>query len=567
MIFRAAGWLPSAWATTLAVLMLGPALGPGYVLSYDMVWVPDLALRSDFLGLGSGLPRAVPSDAVVATLDELLPGALLQKAVLLAALAGGGVGVARLVPADSLLARLVAVSVYVWNPFVAERLFIGHWPVLVGYAVLPWVIQAGRRARFEGRLPAELWLLVPLGALNASAGLVTVLVLAAFACRRQAARLNLGVAVLSVAANAPWLVAGLLHAGVATTSEQGVRVFGLNGEGSLPAPLAALGLGGIWNAEVVLPSRTTVAAVAGLAALVLLVGLGLRGWVAAAGARDMAAYAVCWGFGWGIAVCTWALPDQLTWLAEQVPGTGLLRDGSRWLALCAPALAVGAAHGAREVVRRLPARVAQAGAGVALVLLPLAVLPDAALGESGRLRAVTFPRSYPEAREVVADASTDGQRGDLLVLPFTSYRAPTWNGGRKVLDPLGRYLEPNYVASDVLSVSGLVIPGEDPRVREVARALSAGSPEARSQALTAAGIGVVVEDLSVPGSTPPLLGERLAGPSDFRVTVLRDAMARAVPWSWWVAVSMAWAAYLASLAGGVIMLTTGYLKARSAARA
>ena len=84
--------LPCAWSLALALLMLGPALGPGYVLSYDMVWVPDLALRPDFLGLGSGLPRAVPSDAVVSVLDELVPGMVLQKLVLLAVLTLGGVG-------------------------------------------------------------------------------------------------------------------------------------------------------------------------------------------------------------------------------------------------------------------------------------------------------------------------------------------------------------------------------------------------------------------------------------------------------------------------------------------
>ena len=47
-----------------------------------MVWVPDLALRASCLGLGTALPRAVPSDAVVAVLDEVVPAMLLQKAVL-----------------------------------------------------------------------------------------------------------------------------------------------------------------------------------------------------------------------------------------------------------------------------------------------------------------------------------------------------------------------------------------------------------------------------------------------------------------------------------------------------
>ncbi len=84
--------LPAVWSLALALVLLGPALAPGYVLSYDMVWVPDLALRPDFLGLGSGLPRAVPSDAVVAVLDEVLPGMLLQKLVLVGMLTAGGSG-------------------------------------------------------------------------------------------------------------------------------------------------------------------------------------------------------------------------------------------------------------------------------------------------------------------------------------------------------------------------------------------------------------------------------------------------------------------------------------------
>jgi hypothetical protein len=35
-------WVPRLWAVALAVLLLWPVLGRGYVLSYDMVWVPDL---------------------------------------------------------------------------------------------------------------------------------------------------------------------------------------------------------------------------------------------------------------------------------------------------------------------------------------------------------------------------------------------------------------------------------------------------------------------------------------------------------------------------------------------
>ena len=240
---------PVAWAAILPLLMLGPALGKGYVLSYDMVWVPDLSLRTDFLGLGTALPRAVPSDAIVAVLDELVPGMLLQKLVLYGGLVLAGVGYARMVR-PAIVPRMVAVSLAVWNPFVVERLWIGHWPVLLGYAAVPWLVLAGRRIRLEHRIPISVWFLLPLGSLSASAGLVSALVVMVSALGRRpdmvAARLMAG----CLAVNAPWLVAGLLHADDALGSA-GAQVFGLRGEGSLPAPLSALGLGGIWNSEVV----------------------------------------------------------------------------------------------------------------------------------------------------------------------------------------------------------------------------------------------------------------------------------------------------------------------------
>ena len=44
---------PVAWSSLLALLMLGSALSPGLVLTYDMVWVPDLALRPDLISESS----------------------------------------------------------------------------------------------------------------------------------------------------------------------------------------------------------------------------------------------------------------------------------------------------------------------------------------------------------------------------------------------------------------------------------------------------------------------------------------------------------------------------------
>ncbi len=527
------------WALALALLVLGPALGPGFLLVRDMVWVPDLALRSDALGLGSGLPRAVPSDALVAVLDEIVPGMLLQKLVLVLALTAGGVGAARLLdPSAGSVVRLVAVTVYGWNALVAERLLMGAWPILVGYAVLPWLLHAARRWRTEGRLPPALLVLVPLGCLSASAGLATaVAVLAGAAGKGRLAK----AALLVAAGNAPWLVAGLLHASSATSDSGAAEVFALRGEGSVPAPLAALTLGGIWNTAVQPGSRTGALGWVALVALVGLAALGARAWWRRTPGRERTALLVCWVTGWSLAVLTWLAPGAVGWASEHVAGAGVVRDGARALVLCAPLLVVLVAEGVQVLAARAPQeRVARAALAVGAVLLPVALLPGLALGVGHRVEPADYPASYDEARQLL-----EGRDGDVLVLPLSSYRAPVWNHRHLVLDPIGRYLTRDYVASDVLVVDGVPLSGEDPRVREAGLALAEPTPEERAAALGRIGIGSVVTDPTAPGDPPPdVAGQTLLDDPDLQVTALDEVDERDVQTSWRLAMAAAWVGFL-----------------------
>ena len=548
-----ARYVPAAWALVLAVLVLGPALGAGYLLTYDMVWVPDLALRPDFLGAGTALPRAVPSDAVVAVLDEVVPGMLLQKVVLLGALVLGGLGAATLGD-RSLPARLAATSVYVWSPFVVERLWIGHWPLLLCWAVLPWLVREGVRLRADVRVGSALPLLLVAGSLSANAGLMAAATLLAVGLtRRTATRL----VTLVLAANAPWLVAGLLHLDTATSSAAGA-VFGLNAEGPLPAPLSALTLGGIWNAEVVPASRETLVLPLVLTlAFLALAAVGFRPLADRLGRRTTGALVGLWAVGYALAVLSWAAPGAVGSLAGSVPGGGLLRDGTRSLALCAPLTAAlvasGVAGGVARCAGAAPRRRVAAAGGV----LPLGVMPGAAGGVSGALRPAAYPDSFAAARTVLADAP----EGDLLVLPFTSYRQPAWNHDRKVLDPVPRYLPPDYLVNDQLVVDGRIILGEDPRVPEALAALAAPTPRARAEALGRLGVSVVVRELGGPASSEydaPVAGtELLAGPDlqvlrlDTPVTLREASGAR------WAALGVGWGAYL------LLPLLTGWNLVRS----
>ena len=438
------------------------------------------------------------------------------------------------------------MTLAVWNPFTAERLAIGHWTVLVGYGVMPWLVLAGRATRRTGRVPVEAWWLMALGSLSASAGAVsaiTLLVSGWPAGRRG----RVGLVACALAGNAPWLVAGLLHSGSATTGA--ASVFALHGEGSLPAPLAALGLGGIWNAQVVPGSRTTFLSWITLALLLGLAAAGARRWWRRG---DSPRLLVLWVLGFAIALVTWLLPGPFDWLAGHVPGGGLLRDGTRTLALCLPVYAGMPAVGVEVLADRLARADVELRRLLAAVcaLLPVVLLYDAAWGLSGALRPAHYPASWASAR---AAGGLSG--GDVLVLPLSAYRAPVWNHRRTVLDPIGRYLPQNYLSDDSLLINGRIVPGEDPRVPKARAALALATPSDRTRALLALGVQSVVVEPDAGGGPAPVLDavpvsvhrdlvvERLRG-----AATPRDTSAAKI-----AAMTVAWAVYAAALVGGLLL--------------
>jgi hypothetical protein len=505
-----------------------------------MVFVPHLDLGRDALGLGDALPRAVPVDAVVALLSSVVPGQVLQKLVLLATLVAAGLGAARLTPTPSTGLRAVAATAYVWNPYVAERLVLGHWALLVAYAVLPWLALsvADVRAGERGAAPRAV-LLGAVAAITPTGGLLAVLVVLPMLLWPGVRRRGL-VAVggfCAVALNAPWWLPGLLHGG-SPAGEGGVRAgveaFAARGENALGPVGSLLGLGGVWNAQVVPDSRGTM-----LGVLATLIFLGL----AALGVRDLRSRLAPPIFG-GLLVASCAglllavlsaLPggtDLLTWLVGWVPGGGLLRDGQKWLApyavLLAPAVALG--------VGRLAGRVREADLArlvpLAATVLLLACLPDLAWGAAGRLRAVDYPGEWSQVRSNVIEARDHGLRGDVVVLPWSTFRSFAWNGDRTVLDPAPRWFPGSVVSSDDLAVSrsggALVVPGEGERAAAARAALSSGHPGA---ALGRLGIGwVLIERDQPPDGIPVPAGDVVHDGRTLRLIQLADAAPAARSW-------------------------------------
>jgi hypothetical protein len=475
-----AGPLSAVLGLALGCLALGPALGWGFVLVQDMVFVPDPAFSRFTFGLAGGAPRVVPSDAVVTALASVLPAELVQKAILLGIFVLGCSGAALLVPAGFLGARLVAGAYYVWNPYVAERLLMGQWALLLGYAGLPWVVRAVRAGR--GLLPAVL----PAAVGGFAAMTVTALTALPVAGRR----VRVGAALLAV--SLPWLLLALLRPGGLSGDPVGVDAFAARADGPFGAVGSLLSLGGIWNAGAVPAGYET--AVGSVARLALAVA-GIVGFVLM---KDrLRGLGVAAAIGFGIACLGVTEPGRAAfrWLVGVWGGFAVFRDAQQFVAPLAllAALGLGALTEKALAEKALTEKAGpQAGlgrwAGV-MVLVPVAVLPTMAWGGAGALRAVSYPESWSQAREVIR---RDPRPGDVLVLPFESYRRFPWNGDRAVLDPAQRYFAVpgrNVVANDSVRVGNMVVGAEDTRSREVERVLEAPSPD-----LAAAGFRYVVVD-------------------------------------------------------------------------
>jgi hypothetical protein len=542
----------------LALLALGPLLGRGYVLTYDMVFVPRLELTRGLLGLDTAVPRAVPADLLVALASRLVPADLVQKLLLAGVMVGAAAGAARLVPSPATAARAAAAALYAWNPFLYERLVMGHWGLLVSYAALPWAVAAavdlraahaapaatGAAPAATGAAPAPVRRLVaalavaafgnPAGGVVAAGVALCVAAAPPWSGHRQGPRpapdapaddlpavaRRPGVAALrragvvvaaALVVNLPWLVPSVLRPGGVPVRPEGAAAFASRPDGPLGTVGSLVGLGGIWNAWAVPPGLGSWPWLAGFAVVLAVAGAGLP--LLLRRLERGAAVGLLLAAGLGLVVAAaYAVPGlrALVDLAVgRLPGGGLLRDAQKFVAPLAVVEAVAFGLGAERLlaapwggsVERAARLRRLVAAG--LVAAPVLLLPALAWGAAGRLAAVGYPPAFTAARAAMA---ADPVPGAVLVLPWHLYMAHPWNGDRVLLDPAQRWFTRRAVGNDDLELAGLTVPGEDPysaRLGPLARSSAPLGPE-----LPAAGVRYVL--LFRAGDWPTQL-PRLAG--------------------------------------------------------
>ena len=480
-------------------------LAPGYLLFRDAVATPRSYLSDSALGLSEAAPRALPQDFVVALATGLVDGGLVVKMLLVTGLFLAGWGAARLaatvVPDAGVAGQFVAVTIAIWNPYIAERLLQGHWSLVVGYGCLPWVATTMLQLRTSGAAACAgvcalvFWIalagLTPTGLMLAA----TVAVTCVFAPgsgrpRRWCAAIGLGAAALVAL---PWLTAATVAGSLSSTQSEGVSAFAARAEPGLGTLGTLATLGGIWNADAVPASRTTLFAVIAAVVLLGVVALGLPTLVrrpVAVPLLILAAVAVAvpaaMATGPGMAVVEATI--------RTLPGLGVVRDAQKWVALAVPAYSLAGAAAVVTLRRRIPAATTALICCAALV----ATLPDLAWGVGGKLAAVDYPQAWPAVSALI-----NADPRPVAVLPIDSMRRFAWAGDAPVLDPLPRWVRADVLTTGDLTIEGRTVPGEGNRARDVQQLLQTGADRAK---LAAAGVGwVVVESSGATGHSPPTL--------------------------------------------------------------
>lgn len=432
-------WWPWAGGLVLAVVVVGPGLAPGSLLSLDLLVTPHIPIPNGLFGLGPALSQRVPSFAVVGLASLLVGGPVAAKAAIVAMIAAGFAGAVRLTGRTAPIAAQVAAGVF-WaaGPFALTRIGVGHLNVTWAIATLPWALP---RLCRPSAAPWSTFLAAGLLAFGGPASGTLGAAVVVIALVVEADRRPLPVVAAVAAANLVWVLptAVLLWAGAGVTGSGG---FATSASG-VSGWLAVLAGNGFWRADFQTGAVGWIGAVVG----VVLTGLALFGrrdldrrW-----ARPATVVAVV-GLVLAVASTVPVAREGYRWLSD-LPVGAPLRESQRflalWLLVVAPAAALGAVALARRLVEVRP------DVGVRLAplatVLPLALVVAVSVpgwwGIEGRLHPVEFPSGWSPVRIAVNQAP-----GPTVAFPWSEYPHLSFAAGRSVFNPV-----PDYLGGDVIS--------------------------------------------------------------------------------------------------------------------
>ena len=295
------------------------------------MFIPARVTANSITMATEAAPRAVPQDTMLAILSPAIPASTIAAFVMVFSAALGAFAAAKMVQTMAggrLIAQFTASLLTVWNPYVVERLLQGHWCSCgrcssACRGVLRSFPSVGHAAGDDGFCA-----MTPTGLVLAA--IISLIFLPKWSERGW-------IAFASLLMGSPWIIASVVNArsvGGTLVDSASAEVFAPRAEFNTGTLGALLSFGGIWNAEAAAPSRIALSEIFGIA-LVSILLLGIRElWRVYRGLTllTIAAFLIPAFLSTEIGI------EVMGWLISTVPGSGLLRDSQKFVALAFPGM-------------------------------------------------------------------------------------------------------------------------------------------------------------------------------------------------------------------------------------
>jgi hypothetical protein len=432
----------------------------GWLLLLDWAPGPRDGLLRTFFGLDGGLQASMPFfvvfRGVAAVVGEAVAGWL--PALLFFPI--GAAGIARLTR-QSTVAQGGAALLFLVNPFVFERTFVGHFPFLLGVALLPHlltsILDPANRRGWRAARPLLWW--AAAGALAVHLLWIggVIVVLSLLITRRPQFPLAhlIGGGVISALLCAYLIIPAVALRAQGLGGGSGLSAFRPLGDPRVGLAVNLAGLYGFWRPEPRLPKHVFSGWPVVLVAVLIVVVSGF-----VVGLRDPRRRSLTVVLAAsGVIGLLLAMGDQgptgmvYRGLFHYVPPFGVMREAQKFLALLLVAYAVLFGWGVDAIVRLEQGR-RRAAVTALLLVLPVMYTPTELGGLAGQLRPSRYPNSWARAERIMGR-----NEGAVLALPWHAYLSFDFTRGRRIPYPAESYFSRPVLASDAVDLPGVAVAG------------------------------------------------------------------------------------------------------------
>jgi hypothetical protein len=497
-----------AFGVAIGLGVCAPLLGGGRLFLLDWSMGSHLAVATPAaLGLNGGLTAGIGGTLAIALLNHVLGGAVTWIPIL-AFFPIAMVGAGRLA-GRSHWARLSAGTLYAVNPFIFNRLYVGHLPLLIGYALLPFAVASAIRSPSS---PISRWSTTALwwAALTFLSphfawiyGVVVLgVMVVALATNQDSMRRVVAWFVASVGAFALMSAYIILPASATKLPTRvgavSLAVYRTTGDPHLGLFANVLSLYGFWRTGPgpELPKDVVIGWPFLMFAILLIVAVGI--WraigrdrpgsteisprqtdaIVARAKRESERRLTFVLLFVGVAGFFLALGNQgptgglFLWAYDHVPFFAVMREPQKFLMLLALAYAIFFGWGVEQFTRidLNPKRVGIIAATLLVgFALPLGYTATIFDGLAGQISASSVPNAYQQANSIMGDGV-----GNILYLPWHLYMEYPFTDGRVVANLAPTSFSRNVISGDDVQVDDVETQSTSSRSAYLQRLYSVG---------------------------------------------------------------------------------------------